>query len=57
MICQIDAYFSPIILVSNLVIVKPREHNKVKPKIGKIFPTYIPIRHFVMSQKNCLAHL
>ena len=31
---------------------KPRDHNKIKPPIEKIFPKYKPIRHFfVMFRK------
>ena len=34
-------------------IVKPRDHNKIKPLIGTIFQKHNPIRHyFVMSQKK-----
>ena len=33
-------------------MVKPRDHNEIKPTIGKIFRKYKPIRHyFVMSRK------
>ena len=31
-------------------IVEPRDHNEIKPPIGKIFRKYKPVRHyFVMS--------
>ena len=33
-------------------IVKPRDHNEIKPSMGKIFRKYKPIRHyFVISRK------
>ena len=33
-------------------LVKPRDHNEIKPPIGKIFRKYKPVRHyFVMSLK------
>ena len=36
-------------------IVKPRDHNEIKPPIGKIFWKYKTIRHYlVMSQKQLL---
>ena len=37
-------------------IVKPRDHNEIKPPIGKIFRKYKTIRHYlVMSQKQLLC--
>ena len=38
-------------------IVKPRDHNEIKPPIGKILQKYKPIRHFVRPENNCRAHL
>ena len=42
-----------------LKIVKPRDHNEIKPPIGKIIRKYKPIRHyFVMSRcKQSLQQL
>ena len=37
-------------------IVKPRDHNEIKPPIGKIFRKYKTIRHYlVMPQKQLLC--
>ena len=39
-------------------IVKPRDHNEIKPPIGKIFRKYKVIRHIFWRPENtCHAHL
>ena len=37
------------------IIVKPRNHNEIKPPIGKIFWKYKPIRHYIVTSWNKLS--
>ena len=44
--------FTALKLMAIVLVSYPRDHNKNKPPIGKLFQKYKPIRHyFVMSRK------
>ena len=48
-VLEFDSYHFGILLCK---IVKSRDHNEIKPPIGKIFRKFKPIRHyFVMPRK------